>query len=369
MKIKFTFILVGLILLLFGVGLFLSNKNINLSPFSYSSSKPTIESTVKFVSSTITADGIVTAQNKANLNFQIPGKLVYLPLKEGDKVYQGQTVASLDSYTIKEQLRAALNNYRTARNNFDQTKDNVNNNLTNAQQVFPYNSYAVAGIAGGATSTAVNNAVARIADNSQVSLDNSVINVELANYAFQLSVLTSPLNGIVTHEDVSVSGVNITPMTSFVVADPTTMVFRANIPTEKIYYINEGGMVTLAIDGIQNKINGTVMKIYPSKVILSNGQSVYQVDIISDELKKLAKLDMSGRAIIYTNSENVALVPAWTVLSGKYIWVDDNGRPKLIKVKTGKLHGNEIEITEGLLVGDKIIIDPKHISALNYQLL
>lgn len=369
MKIKFPVILLILILILLGAGLFLSNKNFRLLPFGNSSSNPTVDSTVKFVSSTITADGVVTAQNQANLNFQIGGKLVYLPFKSGDKVYQGQTIASLDSYSIQEQLKAALNNYRITRNGFDQTKDNINDNYANAQQIYPYNTYAAAGIAGGASSTAVNNAVARIADNSQASLDNSVINVELANYAFQLASITSPLNGIITREDVNVPGINITPMTTFTVADPSTMVFRANVPTESIYYVYEGSMVTMSIDGIQDKINGTVVKVYPSKVILPSGQAVYQIDVTSDQLKKLAKLDMSGRAIIYTNAENVALVPAWTVLSGKYIWVDDNGTPKVKKVATGKIHGNEMEITGGLSSGDKIIINPKYIPVLKYQLL
>jgi hypothetical protein len=128
-------------------------------------------------------------------------------------------------------------------------------------------------------------------------------------------------------------------------------------------------MVTLAIDGIQNKISGTVVKIFPSKIILPSGQAAYQVDISSEELMKKAKLDMSGRAIIYTNSENIALVPAWTVLSGKYIWIDNNGKPDLRKVTVGKIHGNEIEIISGLSENDKIIVDPKYIPSQKYQLL
>jgi multidrug efflux pump subunit AcrA (membrane-fusion protein) len=125
----------------------------------------------------------------------------------------------------------------------------------------------------------------------------------------------------------------------------------------------------LAIDGIPNKISGTVIKIYPSKVILPTGQAVYQVDVQSDGLKKLAKLDEAGSAMITTNSENVALVPAWTVLGGKYIWIDDNGTPKLIQVTVGEIHGTEIEITGGLKTGEKIITDPKYISSLKYQML
>jgi hypothetical protein len=185
----------------------------------------------------------------------------------------------------------------------------------------------------------------------------------------QLANLTSPINGIITHEAVTVSGINITPATTFTVEDPDSMVFRANVPAVNIYYISEGSTVTLAIDGIQNKIQGTVVKIYPSKVTLPSGQAVYQVDIESDGLKNQAKLDEAGTAIISTNSENVALVPAWIVLAGKYIWIDDNGTPELRQITAGKIHGNEIEITKGLSLDDKIITDPKFISTLKYKIL
>jgi hypothetical protein len=153
------------------------------------------------------------------------------------------------------------------------------------------------------------------------------------------------------------------------VADPDTIVFRANVPTGSIYYISEGSPAELAIDGVQNKIQGTIVKIYPSKVTLPSGQAVYQVDIAGDELKSQAKLDENGTAIISTGAQHVALVPAWTVLAGKYMWVDKGGSPKLIQVTAGKIHGNEIEITGGLTPQDKIIIDPKYISTRYYTIL
>lgn len=331
--------------------------------------RPTTETAVRFVSSIITADGTVTAQDQAALHFQTSGKLTYLSVREGDRVYQGQTVAQLDTYELKRELTSALNTYRSTRNTFDQVKDSSQNNYLQAQQYYPYNTYGAAGIGGISETNAINDIVKRIIDQNQANLDNSVINVELANYALQLATLTSPLNGIVTHEDVNLAGQNITSTTTFTIADPATMIFRANVPTESIYYITEGSPVTLAIDGLPNKIMGTVIKIYPAKVVLSNGQAVYEVDIQSDELKKQAKLDEAGTAMINTNAENVALVPAWTVLGGKYIWVDNKGRPVLKTVMTGKVHGKEIEITTGLSSGDKIITDPEYISSLKYRIL
>lgn len=328
----------------------------------------TLSSSVRFVNSTVTADGIVIAQNQAVLHFQTGGKLTYLPFKEGSRVLIGQTIASIDSYTLQKQLEAALNTYRIARNNLDQSKENANDNVQKTQMTYPYDYYSRAGL-GDAKENAINDAVKRIVDQNQANLDNSVINVQIANYAFQLSSLTSPLTGILLREDVNMPGINITPATSFVVADPQTAVFRANVPVTNINYVAIGAGAEVAIDGLPNRLNGTVVAIYPSKVTLPNGQIVFQVDIQSDEILKNAKLDQTGTVIIKTNSENVALVPAWTVLGGKYIWVDENGTPKIREVVVGKVYDRDIEVLKGLSQNDKVIIDPKYISSLKYKVL
>jgi len=362
MKNKTGLIITPIIVILILGGFYFGYKSLILS--SDSSSRTTTTASVQFVSSTISAEGSVTAQNQANLNFQVGGKLAYLPVKNGDKVYAGETIAKLDTYALQRNLATALSNYRTARDTFEQAQENGGDNIVKTQLTPTYS------MVNGIDSTqAVNEAIARIGDENQNALDNSVANVELANYALQLSSLTSPIGGVITREDVTVAGLNVTPITTFTVEDPTSMVFRANVPTEDIYYISEGSNVSIAVDGIPNNIDGTVIKIYPSKVTLPTGETVYQVDIQSDQLKKLAKLDETGTALISTNSQDVALVPAWTVLGGKYIWMEVDGTPKLKEVTAGKIHGDKIEILGGLDSTDQIIIDPKFISQHKYQML
>ena len=348
-----------IIILIFASIIFIHYQRVSAST---SPTSNTAEVSVKFINSTITADGTVTAQNQATLNFQTPGKLISLPFKEGDTVAAGQTIAQLDTYALQRLLKATLNSYRSTRDTFDQVQQNSQDNQLQANQKSSYTNVNID------NSNAINDAIKRIVDQNQANLDNSVVNVELANYALQLSTLTSPINGVITHEDVTVSGMNITTATTFKVADPDSMVFRANVPAENIYYVNEGNTVSISIDGIANKINGTVLKIYPSKVTLPSGEAVYQVDIKSNDLKTRAKLDQAGSAIINTNSENVALVPAWTVLNGKFIWIDNNGTPELRQITSGKTHGQEIEITSGLTTNDKILVDPKYIESLNYKM-
>jgi multidrug efflux pump subunit AcrA (membrane-fusion protein) len=361
MKTKNILIII-ILLALVAAGMVVKNKYA-VQPYS----SLTTTTSVRFVNSIITADGRVTAQNQATFHFQIAGKLISLPFKEGDSVSKGQAIASLDTYTIQKQLEAALNTYRSVRDTFDQTKDNVQDNVQKAQLTNPYDYYSKAGIS--SEQSVINDAIKRIVDQNQANLDNSVINVQIANNAFQLSTITSPLNGILLHEDVTVPGQNITPATAFTVADPSTAVFRANVPINNINYIAVGSSADIAIDGIPDKISGTVINIYPAKVTLPGGQSVYQVDIQSDQLLNLAKLDQTGSVMIKTNSENVALVPVWTVIGGKYIWIDNNGKPQLKTVTTGRIHGQDIEITGGLTSQDKILINPEYIPSLKYQLL
>jgi multidrug efflux pump subunit AcrA (membrane-fusion protein) len=327
---------------------------------------------VKPVDSSFIATGSITAENEADLHFQTAGKLVSVPLKEGDNVTEGETVAQLDTYELEQELSEALNNYTTTRDQFDQGQQNNSLNITQVDQRGQLNFYGVGIPQYGTDPTTTNyldQVAQRIASENQASLNNSVINVQIANYALQMATLTSPLNGIVVHEDVTVPGQNITPDTSFVVADPSTYVFRANVPASDIDFINDGMQASVMLDGSQGELTGTVVRIYPSKITLDDGEDVYQVDIQSDQITNTGKMDQSGTAIIMTNAQNVILVPAWTVLGGKYIWIDNNGKPELKTVTVGILHGEDMEITGGLTKQDRIITDPKSIPAKEYQIL
>lgn len=316
------------------------------------------------VASQIAADGVVTAQNEAVLHFQTGGKVVYLPFKAGDHVSQGATIAQLDTYALQRAMTQSLNLYRSARDTFDQTQQNAQNNVLQTQQK-PLTSGAQMD-----QSNAINDAVKRIADQNQATLDNSVIAVELSNYAVQLATLTSPLNGILVQQDITVPNVNVTTATSFVVADPGTIAFRANVLQTDIDYVSVGASATISINGSGKTYTGVVDKIYPSKITFSDGSQGYQVDIVSTFLRSTGKLDQGGSVLIQSNANQaVTLIPRWVVLSGDMVWTENNGRAELKKVQIGNVHGDNIEVLSGLSQGDKVIVDPKSVAIKRYQML
>ncbi len=321
---------------------------------------------VKTVSGQIDAEGTVTSQQLVTLHFQTGGKMVYV-LKEGTPVTQGQAIARLDTYALQRQLSTTLNNFRSTRDVFDQLKQNSQDNVVQGQQKYLLDVQSKGVFPNSNESPIIDDIVKRIIDENQASLDNAVINVELANYALQLATLTSPINGVITRADIDVPNVNVTSSTGFTVANPNDLVFQAHVGEKDIDFVSEGATALIKINGLDQSLTGTVTKVYPGKMTLPDGRQVYRVDISSDKLNNKAKLDQTGTVLINSNAQNNALlVPLWTVLANKYIWVANQGRPVLKTVRLGKRHGDQIEVIGGLSAGDKIITNPQFIVTKNY---
>lgn len=349
-------LLIGLLSALTAI-IFINNVLITKVPAKTASAE------IKTVSSNIYAAGSIKSQNEATLHFLTGGKLVYLPFKAGDPVYAGQTIAQLDTFTIQKQLTAALNNYRISRDTFDQTQDNANSGVLQGAQKY---GLTVTNKGGFDVPSVMGDMVKRIVDQSQANLDNSVINVELANYAYQMATLNAPFDGIIYRQDVTSPQIMVSPANSFTIIDPNALIFKANIPESDIDFIEAGAPVNISLDAVKNRtFNGTVTKIYPDKVTLATGAHVYQADIESPELLENGKYDMAGAVTIKSNLKNsVALVPTWLILNSRQIWVKENRKAVLRTVTTGKRHGGNTEVLSGLLPNDQLITNPQYLAEM-----
>jgi macrolide-specific efflux system membrane fusion protein len=326
---------------------------------------------VNAVSEQILATGSIVAQTQAVLNFQMGGKLIYLPFKEGDTIYQGQTIAQIDSYALQKQLQIAANSYQAAKNSAGQTQENQNAGVLEGQQRTTLDQTNKQGYAAVPEANVIYDTVQKIVDSANLAQNSAQLNVDLANYAVSLSTLTSPINGVVLHEDVNTAGVNITPVTTFVVADPTSIVFSANVRQQEIAFISVGNPVEVSLDALNGKVlQGVVDKIYPQKTVLADGDQVYRVDVKINNLPTTVKLGQSGTVLIKSNfNQKIILVPSWTVLSDSYVWVLENNKPVLKKITTGDTINGQTEVMSGLLDTDKVITNPESIIVKLYSII
>jgi len=322
------------------------------------------------VSEEILATGSVVPQTQAILNFQLGGKLTYLPFKEGDTVTQGQTIASLDTYSLQQQLQLTANNYQIAKNSTNQTSESQQAGILEGQQRLSLDTSNRQGYSAIPETSVIYDNVQRIVDNALLAQNSAQINVNIANYAISLASLTSPINGIILHEDVNTVGVNVTPVTTFVVADPDSIVFSANVRQQDVSFISVGNSAIVLLDGTNQYVEGVVDRIYPQKTTLANGDDVYRVDIKIDNLSKTAKFGQGGTVLIKSNfNQKVILVPSWAVLSDKYVWVLSQGSPVLKAIQVGDTIDGQTEVLNGLLDTDKVITNPQAVISKKYQIL
>jgi len=290
----------------------------------------------------VSASGTLQAENQVELKFQTSGLLSWVGVKEGDRVQKWQAIASLDKRELEQNLLKTLRDYSKERNDFEESGQ-----VTYRDEI-------------------VTDTIKRILEKNQFDLDKAVTDVEIKNLAIKLATIVTPIEGIVTHIDVSVAGVNITPATAtFTIADPTKMKFVANVDEGDIGKIKVGQKVKLILDAFfDQEIEGEVEKIAFASTTTKGGGTAYPIEIYLPENKDLQfKVGMNGDLeIIISGAENVLTVPneAITEKEGKkFVRVIKGRQIKEVEVETGLATDINTQITKGLAEGETIIVREK----------
>lgn len=264
-------ILTGVILSIFGITAFLLLKEKEKKPVEVKQIQ-TLEEEEK-----VSASGKIRAGKQVDLKFQTSGKLIWVGVKEGDKVKPWQVIAKLDTYELERKLKDVLLSYNKERNDFEEEF-----RVTYREQT-PY--------------TALTDTVKRILEKNQWDLDKAVVDVELKDYALELATLTTPITGIITHIDTSVAGVNITPATAvFTVSDPSSLEFVAEVDEVDIINLYEGEEAVITLDSQSDRlIESKIKRISFSSIKTSGGGTAYEVFLklpVNDNLQ--FRLGMNG---------------------------------------------------------------------------
>lgn len=291
----------------------------------------------------LSISGQIDAAEKANLQFQTSGLLSWVGVKEGDHVNKYQVIASLDKRELQNQMSQLLNTYMTNRWNFEQTQeDNINwqtNGMTDAAR----------------------DAVRRVIDKSQFSLNNAVLNVEAQDLALKFANLWTPIEGIVTSIDTPNSGVNVTPTSAnFMVINPKTIFFSATADQTDVVNFKVGLKGSIVLDSYpDNPIEGTVSSIGFVPMAGETG-TVYEIKMIfaADNTDNSIRMGMTGDAnFIFQQINGVLAVPASYVKTSNgdtYVWKMVGKTKEKVPVTIGVTIDGNTEIVSGLNENDVI---------------
>ena len=277
--------------------------------------------------------GEVDADERSTLAFQMPGKLTLIGIKEGDTVKKNQSLASLDTRDVQKNLEKQLNDYMKVRWDFEQTKDNNPDKALYSDEI------------------------KRIVEKSQFDLNNAVLDVEIQSLAKELSLLVSPISGIVTRVDTPHAGVNIKVTDSVEIVNPDTLYFRVNADQTEVTKITSGMKGSILLDSYpEEEISGVVEDVSFVPDVNETG-TVYIVKVKLESVNNSSlkyRIGMTGDiTFLLQEKVDVMSVPAEFVKSdekGSYVLIGKKKEKRYIKLG---LEGDDFtEIIEGLNPGD-----------------
>lgn len=300
------------------------------------------QNVIKSVSST----GKVRASKQADLKFQTSGLLAWVGIKEGDYVNKWQAIAQLDRRELQKSLEKTMRDYSKQRNDFEEM-------------------YRVT-YRGQKPQDALTDTAKRILEKNQWDLEKSVLDVELKDIALKLATLVSPIEGVVTHIDTPIAGVNITPATAvFTIADPNQMIFQAEIDEVDIGSIKIGQKAIVTLDAYpEEKFEGLVSKINFEAITTKGGGTAFKIEITLPENDNLRfKIGLNGDVqIVIGEKEDVLVVPGEAIFykeGESFVRVIKNNKPLEVEISIGVETEEFIEISKGVEENQKIIVSEK----------
>ena len=288
------------------------------------------------IASIVASSGSLTGKNVADLKFKSSGKLAYINVKAGDKVYAGQVIAGLDTQELSIELQQTQNTLRDKQAIVDKALDDVKDN--DDDESFTQR-------------------VTRTT--AQVARDNAFDNVKAAQRAFQDAIIVSPIAGLITQTNYipgQIVGSDIVAQ----VVDFSEFIFNTEIDESDIGKVATGQKTKVELDAYPDKkFEGSVLEIIPQITTTSSGASVVQVKINLGNLDIPPVNGLSGQAsIILAEAKGVLILPLEVLRDDDSVVVETQQELRIQKVTTGIKSDTDVEIKSGLLENDRVLLNP-----------
>jgi RND family efflux transporter MFP subunit len=329
--------------------------------------------------------GTLAAEDQVVLGTKVTGRLGEIRVDLGSRVRKGQAIARIDpsDYRLRvEQAQAAL---QQARVRLGLSPDGTSDKLDPEQTALVRQAAAVLReaqqthdrmvqlweqefIARAELDTAVSQlavAEARFQDaleevrNRQALLVQRRSELELARQQLADTMIVSPIDGAVSERRASVGQYLAAgdPVVTLVRIDPLRL--RLAIPERAAGDVRVGQAVDLTVEGDLNQYRGRVARLSP---IIAEDSRTLMIEAEVPNPKGILRPGSFARAdVVVQAGQQVVTVPRDSIINfagiEKVLTVADGSIVEK-RVRTGRSVGENVEITEGVTTGDRIVIQP-----------
>lgn len=320
----------------------------------------------------LSASGYVVAQRRAAVASKATGRLIWLNVREGSKVKQGEIIAKLDASDVQAAMAAVQANIRQA----DAGVAQANVELVNAEsdlqraQGLKAQGFLSAQAMDAATKRVNASKAAMTSAKAAVAVARSQLRVQQVNQDF--TEIRAPFDGVVLNKNANVGDI-ITPFSSaagsqgavVTMADMTTLEVEADVSESNLAKANIGQPVEITLDALPDvRFRGSIAGIVPT---VDRAKATVMTKIRFEKLDPRILPEMSAKVTILSQAATDADQQAVTAINPKTV-VDRDGKKVVFRVKAdtvemlavtlGRKIGDNQEVTGNLQSGDKLVLSP-----------
>ncbi|SFM99283.1 RND family efflux transporter, MFP subunit [Chryseobacterium oleae] len=276
------------------------------------------------------ANGTFIPKQEMNQSSEIAGRIVSVLVKEGSRVSAGQTLAVIKKDAIEVDVSQAQNNLQNA--------------------IIDNQRYESAFKTGGVTKQQV--------DNSRLQLKNAQAAVRAQGVRVNDTSIRAGISGTINKKMVEPGTVVSVGTSMFEIVNINSLKLSVLVDESQVGRIALGQEVPINVNVLpEDSFSGRITFIAPK----SDASLNFPVEIEVQNRGNL-KAGMYATALFKTNhgaeTQNMLTVPAEAFVNGVssgQLFVVSNGTAKLIKVQTGKVYGDKVQILSGLNGGEQVI--------------
>lgn len=291
-----------------------------------------------------------------------PGlKVTKLAVKIGDEVKTNDYLFELDKSIIRKQVEQAKLNYDTARESYQLQKEELNKlqqqlqlqQEAQLQQVLPvFQMPKPSSLQGAADINAL-----------RASIATANLQVEQARMAYSSTLqqlkemeYTSPIDGVITQLNIMENQMVLQTAPALVVSNIDKLKVNLSVTDDLMKDVKIGQKLELKLDE-ELKRQGSITTINP---VADPRTNLYSLEaVFENNDRSLSPGSFYRVNIIKNQKRDVLTVPKEALISegeSRFVFVFEGGRAKKRRVTLGADGGKEMEIIEGLKVGESVIV-------------
>lgn len=320
----------------------------------------------------LTASGYVVAQRRAAVASKATGRLVWLNVREGSQVKEGEVMARLDASDVRASILQAQAGIRQAEAGVAQAnveRINAEAELKRAQGLAAQGFVSPQSV--DTATTRLNAAKAAIVSaESAVAVSRAQLKVQQVNQDF--TEIRAPFDGVVLVKNANVGDI-ITPFSSaagtqgavVTMADMSTLEVEADVSESNVSKAQTAQPVEITLDALPNvRFKGSVVGIVPT---VDRAKATVMTKIRFAKLDPRILPEMSAKVTFLSQAITDADQQPLLAVSPKAV-VERGGKKQVLRVKddaveavdvtTGRKIGDNLEVTGALKSGDKLVLEP-----------